>query len=402
MKNLKDTEGIKEYHAKFELIRARIQMSEEYLLSAYLAGLRLDTQMHIRMLRPQTTRQCLVLGRLYEQAHPWKMVTSGWSGAKNQGGNHVTKGFASVTKDGDNKGVIKQKENNQPLRKFLTSAEMSDRRAKGLCYYCDEKYTPEHYLKHKKTQLFLLEYDEMEDKQMELIEELTDEVLDNTAIAQISINAVAGSTDYTTMRVRGTHGKRSLYILIDTGSTHNFMDQRIAKLLGCRVQQSKRSKVSVADGSKIDIEGRIEGFEWYFQQHAFQDDLMVIPLGGHDMVLGVQWLEKFGPITWDFQNLEMKFKWDNKNITLHGLKQGSVREVKAKRLENMKDNDIQLHMVFSYEAEEFEEVMLKAIEVQENEKSCDVSVEKLLEEFKEVFDEPTQLPPFRVNHNHQI
>ncbi|WZZ61858.1 hypothetical protein YC2023_061965 [Brassica napus] len=242
----------------------------------------------------------------------------------------------------------------------------------------------------------------MEDEQMELIEELTDEVLDNTAIAQISMNSVAGSTDYTTMRVLGTHGKRSLYILIDTGSTHNFMDQRIAKLLGCRVQQSKRSKVSVADGSKIDIEGRIEGFEWYFQQHAFQDDLMVIPLEGHDMVLGVQWLEKFGPITWDFQKLEMKFKWDNKNITLHGLKQGSVREVKAKRLENMKDNDIQLHMIFSYEVEEFEEVMLKAIEVQENEKSCDVLVEKLLEEFKEVFDEPTQLPLFRVNHNHQI
>ena len=30
LKNLKETEGIKEYHVKFELIRARIQMSEEY------------------------------------------------------------------------------------------------------------------------------------------------------------------------------------------------------------------------------------------------------------------------------------------------------------------------------------------------------------------------------------
>lgn len=72
LKELKETEGIDEYHAKFELIRTRLKLSEEYLLSAYLAGLRLETQMHVRMFRPQNTRQCLVLGCLYKKAHPRK------------------------------------------------------------------------------------------------------------------------------------------------------------------------------------------------------------------------------------------------------------------------------------------------------------------------------------------
>ena len=37
---------------------------------------------------------------------------------------------------------------------------MSDRRAKELCYYCDEKFTPEHQLKHIKTQLFDMDVEE--------------------------------------------------------------------------------------------------------------------------------------------------------------------------------------------------------------------------------------------------
>lgn len=48
-------------------------------------------------------------------------------------------------------------------KKFLSQEEMSDRRSKGLCYYCDEKYTPGHYLKHKKTQLYTLEVDDNEE-----------------------------------------------------------------------------------------------------------------------------------------------------------------------------------------------------------------------------------------------
>ena len=84
LKELKETEGIAEYHAKFELIRARLKMSVEYLLSAYLVGLRLDTQMHVRMFHPTSTRECLVLGRLYEKAHPKKEVRNIWNQAKPQ------------------------------------------------------------------------------------------------------------------------------------------------------------------------------------------------------------------------------------------------------------------------------------------------------------------------------
>lgn len=144
LKELRETEGIAAYHAKFELIRSRLRMSEEYLLSAYLAGLRLDTQMHVRMFSPQSTRQCLVLGRLYEKAHPRKESKASWVPQRSQSNHNPQRGFIAQPKEEGSK----HKEANGKLKPFLSQAEMSERRAKGLCYYCDEKYTPDHYMKH--------------------------------------------------------------------------------------------------------------------------------------------------------------------------------------------------------------------------------------------------------------
>lgn len=68
-----------------------------------------------------------------------------------------------------------------------------------------------------------MEYDEEEEEwkdaeQMEIFD-----------IAQNSLNAVAGVSDYTSMRVKGLPGKKNFYVLIDSESTHNFMDKMIAK-----------------------------------------------------------------------------------------------------------------------------------------------------------------------------
>lgn len=71
-----------EYHGKFELIRTRLNLLEQYLVSAYLAGLRNDTQMHICMFQPQSVRKCLMLGRLYELAHPRKPSANTWQQTK--------------------------------------------------------------------------------------------------------------------------------------------------------------------------------------------------------------------------------------------------------------------------------------------------------------------------------
>lgn len=70
------------------------------------------------------------------------------------------------------------------------------------------------------------EVEEWKDAETDMNEQM--EIFD---IAQNSLNAVAGVSDYTSMRVKGLPGKKHFYVLIDSGSTHNFMDKKIAKLL---------------------------------------------------------------------------------------------------------------------------------------------------------------------------
>jgi len=47
-------------------------------------------------------------------------------------------------------------------RRTLSIEEMNEKRAKGLCYFCNEKYMPGHKRKNSK-QLYLLEVEEVEE-----------------------------------------------------------------------------------------------------------------------------------------------------------------------------------------------------------------------------------------------
>lgn len=46
-----------------------------------------------------------------------------------------------------------------------------------------------------------------------------------------------------------------MVILIDSGSTHNFVDSQLAKLLGVQVKGSNTIKVRVANGQEITSPG---------------------------------------------------------------------------------------------------------------------------------------------------
>ncbi|KAG7543003.1 Retrotransposon gag domain [Arabidopsis thaliana x Arabidopsis arenosa] len=76
LKKLQETDGIEDFHKKFELIKSQVNLSEAYLVSVYLAGLRPDTQLNVRMFQPQTIQHCFMLGRLYETAHPTSVIIS--------------------------------------------------------------------------------------------------------------------------------------------------------------------------------------------------------------------------------------------------------------------------------------------------------------------------------------
>ncbi|GKB92246.1 putative mitochondrial protein [Tanacetum coccineum] len=110
---------------------------------------------------------------------------------------------------------------------------MEEKRAKNLCFYCDQRYVPGHKCTGQ-------------DETSQL----------NQILAEgphISLHALNEIQGYQTLRVVGMVGKIPVHILIDTGSTHNFIDVNVAKKVGCPVKSSCLPQVSVAGGKTLII-----------------------------------------------------------------------------------------------------------------------------------------------------
>ena len=75
-------------------------------------------------------------------------------------------------------------------------------------------------------------------------------------------------------------------MLIDSGSTHNFLNKATATELGCTLMDTAPLSVTIANGNKMYNNYKSVGFKWLMQGEEFSTDLRILELGGCDIVLG--------------------------------------------------------------------------------------------------------------------
>eukprot|EP00253_Pinus_taeda_P013602 PITA_13602 len=107
----------------------------------------------------------------------------------------------------------------------LTPKKLEEKREKGLFYSSDSKYTKGHKCDEKK--LFYIDCEEEEEKDQEGSKEediLQEQSLDKEEMnPTISCNALAAITTPQTIKIEGQIKKKNVIVLIDSGSTHNFI-----------------------------------------------------------------------------------------------------------------------------------------------------------------------------------
>ena len=115
----------------------------------------------------------------------------------------------------------------KPLR-FILVAERAEKIAKGLCYCCDQPFERGHKSGNKEKQLFLVEVMDEVDGEEEVDKDVgeADNEVENV-VPQISIHATSRSMGFQAGRVNGHVGKKQIHILIDSGRTHNFLDENL-------------------------------------------------------------------------------------------------------------------------------------------------------------------------------
>lgn len=109
------------------------------------------------------------------------------------------------------------------------------------------------------------------------------------------------------IRLVGKIRGKILSVLVDSIATHNFIDPLTVERLGLLQEELNPFQVTIADGEKISGGTYCRAIKILIQGWNTETDLLVIPLGDPQIILGTVWLRSLGPNLWDFSAQTLKF-----------------------------------------------------------------------------------------------
>ncbi|KAL5718323.1 hypothetical protein ACHQM5_011236 [Ranunculus cassubicifolius] len=378
---LQQTSTVAVYQEAFEKLSNQVDgLPESFLVGCFIAGLRDDIRLDVKIKQPKTLADTIGIARLVEERNQLQKKSI----------QHFRSQPASLApKVNPNPivGLLGPPPNQRtagphaPQTTFrrITNQEARERREKGLCYYCDEKFVPGH--RCERPQLFMIE-DNLHPCSNEDAE---NESKSPDGVPEISFHAIAGTDHPRTIRVMGKLKNKNVTLLIDGGSTHSFIDQALVSKHGLPVI-GNRFQVMVANRDTIECAGQCKALTTIIQGYPVTSDYYVLPVTACQMVLGVQWLETLGLIETDYSKLSMTFKVGGISHTFQGFKHDGIEALTNKEFSNIQGTGYFFQIIPSH---------------LNSEPSYPSIMSHLLTEFAKVFESPTCLPP-RRSHDHHI
>ena len=241
-------------------------------------GLKEDLRAEVRLLNPIHLEQAMEIALRVEDKHKLVgAVKGGWSGNRTStiltAQKSLTTGLASsgsitspfmgqgsiagVTDSSSSSHNSGTKSTTAPTKLFgevrcLFDKEFQDKRAKGLCFKCDDKWSMGHRCKNKELSVLWMD-GEAELESQDEGEQLVDKADEPTP--EVSLNLVIGLSSPKTMKLRGLIGDRTVVVIIVPGATHNFIALGVVKELGLAVTDSGSFGVHLGNGEAIREKG---------------------------------------------------------------------------------------------------------------------------------------------------
>jgi hypothetical protein len=278
----------------------------------------------------------------------------------------------------------------------LTWDEMAKCQIKGLCYNCDDKYFLGHKCKEQNLFMDISEDISKEDVETPLVSE-SPEITDKTPPSNppevepvISLNALTRFSTPQTLKLIGYIKHWKVMILVDSGSTHNFIHCRIAQETHCYIHVVNNFQIMIANGGSMKCEGSCENVHLQIGDYHLKSHIFSIDMGGCDIVLGADWLRTLGPILMDFKALTMQFDQEGHQYKFQGIIVGSPEVIISHRMEKMlkKGHSGVIAQIHAIQATETPPVPQ--------------DLQALLSKHQMVFSTPQGLPPSHGVHDHSI
>nr|TKR74530.1 hypothetical protein D5086_0000295630 [Populus alba] len=322
------------YQEAFERLSRRVDnLPEKFLVGCFIAGLRDDIRIDVKIKQPVTLADTIGVARLIEERNQLQRRSTQpirfqptYAAAKSSS-NPVAGVLGPPPSQRHNQGS-----NNPPANfRRITNQEARERREKGLCYYCDEKFVPGH--RCARPQLFMIE--DSPQTEIEDVEINQPDLEPSEFLPEISFHAITGTEHPQTLRVPGKLKSKNVTVLIDGGSTHNFIDQALVSRFGLPVTQEKQLQVMVANREKIKCAGQCQALTLIIQGHPVTTDYYILPVAACQLVLGVQWLATLGPVETNYKQLTMNFKLAGISHTFQGLGRNDIEALTDKELNGL-------------------------------------------------------------------
>lgn len=184
----------------------------------------------------------------------------------------------------------------------------------------------------------------------------------------------------------GAVADNKVLVLIDSGTSHNFISNKITQQMMLKVEPTVPYWVIVGNGQRIKIGGVCRNLELQLQQLKCKGDFSVFAAEGEDVVLGMEWLENLGEVEANFKELTLKIEGSTSYV-VKGDPSLCKGEVSAKTIRK--------------ELEEEEGGYLVECFLQHLETEVPAGITGVIEDFEDISQDPIGLPPQR-RHDHAI
>ncbi|TYK21389.1 ty3-gypsy retroelement transposase [Cucumis melo var. makuwa] len=291
----------------------------------------------------------------------------------NENRENTTFPIRTITLRGSNTNEVKR----EGTFKRLPASKFQARKEKGLCFKCNEKYSADHKCKMKdqkelwmfvvidnNEEFEIIEEEETERKELNVVEARGV----NTGCVVLSINSVVGLNDPGTMKVRGKLQNEEVIVLIDCGATHNFISEKLVKLLQLSTKETPHYGVILGFGKAVQGKRVCEGIEIQLDEWTVKDEFLPLEIGG-------------------------------RKVSIKGDPNLTKSRVSLKNMMKTWGEDDQGFLI---ECRVIELKKMSTIELNEDEGMCAVeeSLTVVLENFIDVFEWLEKLPPNRSVEHH--
>ncbi|RRT64048.1 hypothetical protein B296_00006919 [Ensete ventricosum] len=172
-----------------------------------------------------------------------------------------------------------------PALKKLTRDELRERSTKGLYWHYDKSWSHEHCCKEGR----LLMIEPAEDEDNETYEETLEP-------KEETMHALAGYSNPQTMNVGGLLKQQPITIVIDTDSTNNFLNSKVAACLALQIDGCNNFNVRVTDGRIFNCNPRCPRVKLLLLDQEVVVDFFLLPIDDYEVILGIEWLTTLGDI----------------------------------------------------------------------------------------------------------